>query len=165
MVKRLIFFVLVLANIGCDQVSKNVVRKTLNYGERIQVVEDHFVLTKIENTGAALGLGEDLSPIGKKVFLNFLPLITLIVLSVFVLRRNGMNNYLAIAFAFIIGGGLGNLIDRFLFGSVTDFLYMKIWVFKTGIFNMAEVSVTLGAIFVLLASLLELPKSTIKSGS
>ena len=53
------------------------------------------------------------------------------------------------AFACIIGGGIGNLIDRIKFNSVTDFLLIEVGPLKTAIFNMADVSITLGAILIL----------------
>jgi signal peptidase II len=60
-----------------------------------------------------------------------------------------MDPRLAIAFAFVIGGGIGNLWDRVAYGSVTDFFQIKIGFFKTGIFNMADVSVSCGVLFIL----------------
>lgn len=58
-----------------------------------------------------------------------------------------MNTMMALAFAFVIGGGIGNLIDRVAYGSVTDFLQFRLGAFKTGIFNMADVSVSMGVLF------------------
>ena len=52
-----------------------------------------------------------------------------------------------IGLCFVIGGGVGNLFDRMVYGSVTDFLYLKFGVFQTGIFNMADVSIMTGMLF------------------
>lgn len=58
----------------------------------------------------------------------------------------------------IAGGGIANLYDRFLYGSVTDFLYIDLGgVFKTGIFNSADLSVTTGMILLLMSSFLIRP--------
>jgi len=58
-----------------------------------------------------------------------------------------------IGFCFIIGGGIGNIYDRILYGSVTDFLFIDLGgIFKTGIFNIADLSVTTGMIMILLMS-------------
>jgi signal peptidase II len=65
------------------------------------------------------------------------------------LQKTNLNRWLVLAFAFVIGGGMGNLIDRIAYGSVTDFFQIKFGLFKTGIFNMADVSVTIG-VFLLL---------------
>jgi signal peptidase II len=55
-----------------------------------------------------------------------------------------------IGLCFVIGGGVGNLFDRILYGSVTDFLYVKFGIFQTGIFNMADVSIMAGLFIILL---------------
>ena len=60
---------------------------------------------------------------------------------------------MVIGFAFVIGGGIGNLIDRIFYGSVTDFFQIRLGIFRTGIFNMADVAVTLGVILILALSL------------
>ena len=60
-----------------------------------------------------------------------------------------------IGLCFVIGGGVGNLFDRILYGSVTDFLYLKFGIFQTGIFNMADVSIMTGISIVLLQFLLK----------
>ncbi|MEO0573446.1 MAG: signal peptidase II [Bacteroidota bacterium] len=153
--------ILIISTIGCDQISKELVREKVKPNELIEVYRDNILLTKVENTGAALGLGQNLPPIGKKILLNFLPLVVLIALLFYSLRKSQVNGCIGIACAFIIGGGIGNLIDRFLFGSVTDFFYIQYGFLKTGIFNMADVSVTLGAIMLLLLSFLKPNKNPI----
>ncbi len=153
MIKKIAIIALVLLNIGCDQLSKNVVRQRVAPQEYIQLIEDNFILTNVENTGAMLGFGANLSPILKLIFLQVLPVMVLIVLLFRVLQKSNMNKWLVVAFAFVIGGGIGNLIDRIAHGSVTDFFHIKLGVFKTGIFNMADVSVTTGVLIILFLSL------------
>lgn len=152
MLKRIFIVVIVLLNVGCDQVSKSLVRKNVSPKEYIQVVSDHLVLTNVENTGAMLGFGQNLSPMLKLIFLQALPVLVLVVLLVRILQKSNLNNWLVIAFAFVIGGGIGNLIDRILHGSVTDFFHIRLGAFQTGIFNMADVSVTTGVLLILFLS-------------
>lgn len=151
--KRPIIILLVLLNIGCDQISKDVVRKNVGPNEYIQVVSDNLILTNVENTGAMLGFGQDLPPILKIIFLQVIPVIVLIILLYRILKKRELNKFLVMAFAFVIGGGIGNLIDRILHGSVTDFFVIELGYFKTGIFNMADVSVTTGVLMILILSL------------
>lgn len=146
---KILILLLILGNISCDQVSKKVVRNNVEKGSYIQLINDNFILTNVENTGAALGFGQNFPPITKTILLKILPLIVLFILAFRILTKKRMNKLLTIAFAFVIGGGIGNLIDRILYGSVTDFFHLKIGVFKTGIFNMADVSVTLGVLMIL----------------
>lgn len=155
MTRKILVILLILSNISCDQISKEIVRNSIHSNSYINVLNDNLVLTKVENTGAALGLGENLPPITKKVFLNILPALVLLFLTYRVLTHKKTNKYTLIAFSFIIGGGIGNIIDRFLYGSVTDFLHLKFGFLKTGIFNLADVSVTLGAVTILFLSLLK----------
>ncbi len=153
MIKRIVIFLLVLLNIGCDQLSKQLVRKNVDHEEFIPVIGEHLILTKVENTGAMMGWGQSLPPILKIVFLQAIPIIVLLVLLFRILWKTNMDKWLILAFALVIGGGIGNLMDRIAYGSVTDFFIIKLGLFKTGIFNMADVSVTTGVLLLLLLSL------------
>lgn len=154
MIKRAFIIFLVLLNIGCDQISKRVVRKNVAYQETIELVGKNFILTKVENDGAMLGFGSELSPILKIIFLQALPVAVLLVLLFRILRRTDMNKWVVFAFACVIGGGIGNLIDRIARGEVTDFFHIQLGdYFQTGIFNMADVSVTMGVLVILFLSI------------
>ena len=154
MFKRILIIALVFLNIGCDQLSKNAVRKHIEIHETIELIGKNFILTKVENSGAMLGYGSELSPILKIIFLQALPVIVLIILLFRILRKSDMNKWLVFAFACVIGGGIGNLIDRIAYGEVTDFFHIDLGgYFKTGIFNMADVSVTMGVLMILFLSI------------
>jgi len=154
MIKRLAIIVIVVLNIGCDQISKNVVRKNVDASQIIELIGKNFIIIKVENSGAMLGFGSELSPILKLIFLQALPVLLLFVLLIRILRKTDLNKWLIIAFAFVIGGGIGNLIDRIAYGEVTDFFHIDLGgVFKTGIFNMADVSVTMGVLVILYLSI------------
>ena len=151
--KHVLTLTLILINLGCDQFSKELVRHNIENNAYIPLVKDNLILTNVENTGAALGFGTNFSPFIKIILLNFLPLLVLLVLIYRIFKKSNLDKWVLVAFAFLIGGGLGNLIDRFLYGSVTDFFHLRIGFLKTGIFNMADVSVTIGAICLLIAML------------
>lgn len=151
--KRIVIILVVLMNIGCDQISKSMVRKNVSAEDYIPLIADNFILTNVENTGAMLGFGENLPPVLKLILLQALPVFVLLILLYRTLLKTYLNNILALAFSFVIGGGIGNIIDRIAYGSVTDFFLLKAGIFKTGIFNMADVSVTIGALFILYISL------------
>jgi signal peptidase II len=110
---------------------------------------DNLILTNVENTGAMLGFGQGFSPTLKLILLQGLPLIVLLILLARTLQKTNLNHGMVLAFAFVIGGGIGNLIDRIVYGSVTDFFQIKVGIFKTGIFNMADMSVTTGVLLLL----------------
>ncbi len=152
MIKKLGIILLVVLNIGCDQISKRLVRNNVGHKDYIEVIDNHFILTKVENTGAMLGFGQDLSPALKIIFLQAIPVIVLMILLFRILRKTDLDKWLILAFACVIGGGIGNLIDRIAHGSVTDFFLIKLGFLKTGIFNMADVSVTMGVLLLLFLS-------------
>lgn len=151
--KNIAIIILVLLNIGCDQISKKIVRKNVDDTAYIEVIDNHFILTNVENTGAMLGFGQHLSPFLKIIFLQAIPVIVLFILLFRILRKSDTDKWLTVAFACVIGGGIGNLIDRIAHGSVTDFFLIKLGFLKTGIFNMADVSVTMGVVLLLFLSL------------
>ena len=154
MFSRLAVVVLVLLNIGCDQVSKRVVRENVSHQEFIPLIKHHFILTNVENTGAMLGFGANFPPIIKLILFQVLPLLVLLILLYRLLTRRQTNTWMLLAFAFVIGGGIGNLIDRIAVGSVTDFFQIRLGFFRTGIFNMADVAVTTGVLLILFLGLI-----------
>lgn len=151
--RTLLIVLLIAANIGCDQVSKSIARDRIEYSERIEVIGDNLILTKVENTGAFLGMWSDLPQWLKNILLLGLPALVMVGLFVYLLRRQDMSRTTLVALTFIVGGGIGNLYDRILYGQVTDFLYMDFEIFHTGIFNMADVSVMVGTGLILVESL------------
>ena len=151
--KRVLIITLILLNIGCDQISKKVVRNNVESHDYIPLIQDHFILTNIENKGAMLGFGENFPPMAKVILPQGLPLLVLLVLLHRTLTKKNLNKWMLLAFAFVIGGGLGNLIDRIILGSVTDFFQIRAGIFKTGIFNVADMAVTFGVILILLLNI------------
>ncbi len=148
--RTVVLFLIIISNVGCDQLSKNVVRESIEYNEQIHLIPDHLLLTKVENTGAFLSLGSTFSPFMKQLFLLGLPIFGLILMLVLLLINHELKQAQAVSLCFIIGGGIGNLIDRVLYGSVTDFLHLDLGLFQTGIFNLADVSITFGILYYLL---------------
>lgn len=146
----LILFLIRFLNISCDQISKEMVRNRIEQNEVINVVKDNFVLMNVENTGAALSLGANLSPFLKILVRQIMPIILLAFLFIMILRKSKFSKLTQVGLAFALGGGIGNVYDQILYESVTDFMYFELWVLKTGIFNMADVSVTLGTLLILL---------------
>jgi signal peptidase II len=140
------------SNIGCDQISKNIVRQQVDYNEQISLINNFLTLTKIENTGAFLSLGQSLPQPIKILLLTILPLLVLGLAFIYLLTKKNLSNLTIIAICFIVGGGIGNIYDRLIYGSVTDFLHMDFVIFRTGIFNMADVSIMTGTFIILFQS-------------
>lgn len=144
--RMLLIFGLILINVGCDQVSKSVARTHIDAKEQISVIGEYVVLMKTENRGAFLGFLSTLeNPILKSILLIILPIAVLFFILRMIIVNTDLDKYMIFGLCCIIGGGIGNLYDRILYSSVTDFMHIDLGgVFKTGIFNMADVSVMLG---------------------
>jgi len=151
--RYLLITILVFLSIALDQISKVWVRNNFeNYSEK-SIVGDVFTLIKVENTGAFLGMGSELSEIPRILLLIILPVIVLISITLYTYIDKSLDKLSIIGFSLIIGGGIANIFDRIVFGSVTDFLYINLGgIFKTGIFNIADLSVTTGMIIILISS-------------
>jgi len=145
--------IIIALSIFLDQISKILIRNNVEQYSDIKLIGEYFILTNVENSGAFLGMGSDFSPIMKSVFLIILPIIVLISIIIYVYRDKEIDKVSLIGFSIIIGGGIGNIFDRIIYGSVTDFLFIDLGgIFKTGIFNIADLAVTTGMILILLMS-------------
>ncbi|MDR2918375.1 MAG: signal peptidase II [Tannerella sp.] len=144
LLKSLFIIVLLIANVSCDQISKNIVRQKIEYNTQINVISNYLILTKVENTGAFLGLGDTIPrPLYKLLMIAF-PLIVIGYALFYLIKKDTLSILFITGVSFMIGGGLGNIYDRILHGSVTDFLYFDFVLFHTGVVNMADISVTAG---------------------
>jgi len=145
--------ILIAVSVLLDQLSKILIRNNVDQYSEVKLIGEYFILTNVENSGAFLGMGSDFSPFIKTIFLLILPVIVLICIIVYVYRDKQIDKISLIGFCLIIGGGIANIYDRILYGSVTDFLFIDLGgIFKTGIFNIADLSVTTGMILILLMS-------------
>ncbi|NCP91158.1 MAG: signal peptidase II [Flavobacteriales bacterium] len=152
--RRSLFIILtIILTIAIDQISKILVRAYVIPSEKTNIIGTYFTLHNVENTGAFLGMGSDLSPVLKLILLLILPIAVLGFVTVHIFKDKSLDNLSIFAFASIIGGGIANVFDRIVYGSVTDFFHIDLGgVFRTGIFNMADLSVTTGMIILLLVS-------------
>jgi len=148
-IRNVLILILLSANVGCDQIAKSIVRQRIEYSQQIRVIDNFVTLTKVENTGAFLSMGDSLPRFFYKLFMIVLPLIVLIYVLYYILSSNNLSNLMILGFCLIIGGGFGNIYDRIIYGSVTDFIRFDFGLFHTGIVNIADISVTAG-FFILL---------------
>ncbi len=147
-VKVLLFCFSCTIFIGCDRVTKVIAKDNLVYGEPISYFHDTFRLQYVENTGAALSLGDNLPKAISFWLLSMFPLAVLIGAFIYVITRlNKMNRLMLFSYSLIIAGGLGNIIDRILYDRhVSDFMNIGIYNLRSGIFNVADICITVGAI-------------------
>ncbi|WP_340154867.1 signal peptidase II [uncultured Winogradskyella sp.] len=160
--RNLFITLLIIFNIAIDQISKVIVRNTLTFREQIDVIGSYFQLIWVENKGAFLGMGSDMNPTLRLIFLLILPTIVLGYVVYYIVKTKELDKLSLIAFCCIVGGGIANVFDRIVFGQVTDFFFINLGgVFKTGIFNVADLSVSLGMVMLLLGGFLNRNKSKV----
>jgi signal peptidase II len=149
--RRVALFVIILATIAVDQGTKSLALAALT-----NAFPRHYagVLTLLltENPGAFLSIGSNLPADVRHVVFDGLVSVGLLA-AAFVLFTGRMQpGPDDIAIAFVIGGGTGNLMDRFrLGGRVTDFIYLAAGPLHTGIFNIADMAITGGVLWMALS--------------
>lgn len=143
---------LVITNIAIDQISKFWVRAVVEPYSSSPIIGDYLTLRNVENEGAFLGMGSDLNDTLRLILLLIIPAVVLLFVLFYMFKEKQMDKLSLIGFSCVVGGGIANVFDRFMYGKVTDFLFIDLGFVRTGIFNIADLSVTTGMILILWAS-------------
>lgn len=129
--------------IWLDRISKIAILSKLSLGEYIPLIKNVFHLTLQYNTGIAFGLFKD-----HGVVFIIIPVIVIILLvfNIFYYKYNNeaLSRPYIFGFSLILGGAIGNLIDRIIYGHVIDFFDFRVW----PVFNIADSAITVGAIII-----------------
>lgn len=133
-------------SIGCDQTTKRIAEQTLSESPMHSLFFDTLRLQFVHNHGVLMGLGSNLSLNAKYWLFFIVPMLLLGAAIIFVLCSKKLKYAQTLWLSLIIGGGAGNLIDRIMQGSVTDFINVGIGPVRTGIFNIADVAILAGAL-------------------
>jgi signal peptidase II len=146
--KILVFCLSSLTLISWDKATKELAKEHLMNKEPVSYFHNTFRLEYVENTGAAMNLGDDLSKPMSFWLLSIGPLMILSLLFIYTIKRSKeLSLSKMISFALVFSGGMGNIIDRLMYDRhVTDFMNIGINNIRTGIFNVADVCVTTGVI-------------------
>ena len=150
--KIFLFCISALVFIGCDRATKNLAKENLKDKEAVSYLHDTFRLQYAENTGAAMSFGDKLPKAASLVLLSIIPLILLSLLFYYAIRHAATFSYAKMfCISLIFAGGVGNIIDRIFFNRhVPDFMILQVQQVHTGIFNFADVCVSVGAIGLIL---------------
>ncbi len=128
--------IIVFTILSLDQLSKFIITRYLSQNQTIPLIKGVFHLTLIHNRGAAFGILRNQVPLF--IFTSILA----IILIYFSLKKNKHRKVYSVALSLVLGGALGNLIDRLFFGYVIDFLDFRIW----PVFNIADSAITIAAV-------------------
>lgn len=124
-----------------DICSKIIVTKYLGLGKSVKIINNILYLTHVRNTGAAWSMFD-----GNKYFVLIVSALIIIGFIMYLLKNRPNNKTENIAYGFILGGALGNFINRCVKGYVTDFIDVKILNYDYPIFNLADMFIVIGVI-------------------
>ena len=161
----LIPFLLTLCVILTDQVSKAIITHTLKIGEKIEVIGDFFWLWHVRNTGMAFSMGSNLPQQLRSILFLILPAIVLTLLMVYYFKTREMSGVQRWCFTAILGGGLGNLIDRLIRPSgVIDFVSIRFYglfgMERYPTFNIADSTVVVAGIIIIITFIVSQKRSS-----
>jgi len=133
-----------------DQISKIIINNSLNLNESITIIKNFFSLTYTHNYGAAFGIFG-----GKTIFILFISFIILGYLLFELFKHEKNSIILNIGNSLLIGGLLGNLVDRIFLKYVRDFLDFNIFGWDFAIFNIGDIAIVIGALLFFIGIMME----------
>ena len=140
------WLVLALVVVGADQLTKHLITQWLSYGQSWSVTY-WFDLVLVYNPGAAFSFLADHSGWQRWFFIVLTSSVSIWL--VMLLRRHAAERLMPLGLALILGGAIGNLIDRAMLGAVVDFLYFHVGSHGFPAFNVADSAITLGVALML----------------
>lgn len=135
----IVFFITV-----ADQITKFLAVSALKPRYTYPIIQDVLHLTYLENTGAAFGILKN----ARWIFMILTTVVVIALAMFIVLRREKLSGLLTVGLCFVIGGGIGNMIDRVFNGYVVDFIDFRLINFA--IFNVADTFVTIGVVLIVI---------------
>ncbi len=146
MYKKLFIFTIIFVLL--DQLSKGLVNIYFNLNESIEIIPNFFNLTYVHNQGAAFSIFT-----GARWLFIIIAIIALNIIFIFFIRDKKLKNSEIVTYSLLIGGIIGNLIDRILYGYVVDFLDFTIFGYNFAIFNLADSFIVIAIIILLILAL------------
>lgn len=144
MKQRILYILLSIAIIALDLWTKALVLARIDLHETIPVIPNFFQLVHVRNTGAAFGIGANASSQLVPLLLNLGAIAVFCVVVVYALRSAVTDRVLQTGLHLILGGAIGNLLDRFRFGFVVDFLDVYVGNKHWPAFNVADSAICIG---------------------
>ncbi|MFA6541604.1 MAG: signal peptidase II [Bacteroidota bacterium] len=159
--KYLLVLVIIFGSIGCDQKTKSIAKRNLEFSIPVQYCHGLVRLHYAENEGGFLSIGSNLPPLFRRAMALLLSIVTVtgFIVLLFSLHKLTMVNL--ISFSLLIAGASGNLIDRlFNQGRVIDFIIVGTNRLHTAVFNIADVLLMAGTSMVVIVQLLQRRKTS-----
>ena len=133
-----------------DQIIKLLVRVKMNLFDSINIIPSFFSLYYVENEGAAFSILQN-----KTILLIVIGVFCLYMMSKYIEKEQNYTKVTLISLGIIIGGMIGNLIDRLLYKAVTDYLSFTIFGYNFPVFNLADIGITVGVVLFIIDSIIQ----------
>lgn len=143
-----LYLLTVIVLVSADQFTKFLI--TANFKEKIVLVKDFFYINYVKNYGAGFSILQN-----QKYFLIAISLIAVVIIGYLLVTAKKKESLNKICYLLIIGGSIGNLIDRLSLGYVIDFLDFFIFGYDFPVFNLADCYITVGCFLLIISILLE----------
>lgn len=144
------FYLISLFVVILDQITKYLTKYFMALHESKDIIGNFLRYTYIRNPGMAFGI-----QIGNKTLFTIFSIIASIVIFIYLLKTRGDKKYVKLSLSLILGGAIGNLIDRVLYGSVVDFIDVGIGDLRWPVFNIADSAVSIGMVILIAIILFE----------
>lgn len=148
--RRLIYYIIALIVIALDQISKWMIARSMEIGESIEVVHNFFYITSHRNQGAAFGILQ-----GKMWFFYIITVVVIIAIVYYLEKEGKYNRLFGTALGLILGGAIGNFIDRVWRGEVVDFVDTIYFGYNFAIFNVADAALSIGVVLIIIHVMLD----------
>jgi signal peptidase II len=147
---RRLEWTLVLLIVVSDQLTKALVRRRLELHESLPIIPDMLALTRVHNTGAAFGMFNNMDFPGKTIVLTLVATLALAGVAWYAAAIPAADRLARLGVACILGGAIGNLIDRATAGYVLDFVDASWQGWHFWAFNVADAAITIGVVLMIL---------------
>lgn len=137
----MLFYSIAFSILAVDQILKQIVHRIMLLGQSVTVIDDLLKLTYVRNTGAAFSLF-----VGFSLYLIVIGVLAAVAIVYFHYHIKKNDYYLQTALGFILGGSLGNLLDRVVRSYVIDYIDFGFW----PVFNFADIMINLGVLLVII---------------
>ena len=139
------FIILTVIFLIIDFVSKMIVSNLMNVHDSVMVIKDFFYISYFRNTGGAWSILNE-----HTWLLTVVSLIIIVFLIYYVYKNKPKNKLETLGYSMILGGSIGNFIDRIIYGYVIDFLDFNIFGYNYPIFNFADVFIVVGVLILII---------------
>ena len=144
------YYLIALGIIVLDQITKYLVVRNMHLGESIQVIEQFLYITSHRNTGAAWGI------LAGQMWFFYAVTVVVVAGLIYYIQKMAKNHWLiGVSMGFMLGGAIGNFIDRVLHQEVIDFIDTNIFGYNFPIFNVADSALTVGVVLLMIYLLFE----------